>query len=97
MGTISQLEQCETKQQKYIDEPADIAVQCACISKQIWVVYICSSFLNDQFYNPFSRTGARTRQKLAKWVVKPNHYKALGFTTHLTNFFGFKVFWLNGL
>ena len=40
--------------------------------------------LNDQFYNPFSRTGARTRQKLAKWVVKPNHYKALGFTTHLT-------------
>ena len=45
MGTISQLEQCETKQQKYIDEPADIAVQCACISKQIWMVYICSSFL----------------------------------------------------
>ena len=45
VGTISQLEQSETKQQKYIDEPADIAVQCACISKQIWVVYICSSFL----------------------------------------------------
>ena len=26
VGTISQLEQCETKQQKCIDEPADIAV-----------------------------------------------------------------------
>ena len=48
--------------------------------------------MNDQFYNPFSRMVARTRQKLAKWVVKPNHYKTLGFTTHLTNSFGFKVF-----
>ena len=29
-------------------------------------------YMNDQFYNPFSRIVARTRQKLAKWVVKPN-------------------------
>ena len=42
--------------------------------------------MNDQFYNPFSRMVARTRKKLAKWVVKPNYYLTLGFTTHLANF-----------
>ena len=42
--------------------------------------------MNDQFYNPFSQIVARTRKKLAKWVVKPNHYLTLGFTTHLANF-----------
>ena len=47
--------------------------------------------LNDQFYNPFSHIVARTRKKLAKWVVKPNHYLALGFTTHLTNSLGIKA------
>ena len=55
------------------------------------IIFHCLLLLNDQFYNPFSHIVARTRIKLAKWAVKPNHYLALGFTTHLTNSMGIKV------